>query len=74
MGLFNYLKNKFSKKDEVKEEVTSPVEEEKKEEEITEKYVRGLKKSNRGFMYKLKSLTTAFRKVNDEYFDELEEI
>ncbi len=74
MGLFNYLKNKFSKKDEVKEEVTTPVEEEKKEEEITEKYVRGLKKSNRGFMYKLKSLTTAFRKVNDEYFDELEEI
>ena len=45
-----------------------------KEEEQTKAYVQGLKKSNKGFMAKLKKLTSIFNKVNDEYFDELEEI
>ena len=39
-----------------------------------EAYVRGLQKSNRGFMNKLKSLTSVFHVVNDEYFEDLEEI
>ncbi len=98
MGLFKYLKDKFSlkKEDEVvienkeveintsdKEEVletSQNIEEDEVEkqvedkEELKETYVRGMKKSNRGFMYKLKSLTSMFHKVNEEYFDSLEEI
>ena len=103
MGLFNYLKNKFSSKKDKEEEKIATEEkvetksetsveetpevketkvetkeevkaEETKKEEKKEKYVRGLKKSNKGFMSKMKALTTLFHKVNDEYFDELEEI
>jgi len=47
---------------------------EEKIRENKEAYVRGLKKSNRGFMSKLKSLTSVFHVVNDEYFEDLEEI
>ena len=43
-------------------------------DEETRAYVRGLRKSNKGFMSKLKSLVNVFHKVNDEYFDELEQI
>ena len=43
-------------------------------DEQTRAYVRGLRKSNKGFMSKLKSLVNVFHKVNDEYFDELEQI
>jgi fused signal recognition particle receptor len=58
-----------------KEEEEKPVPaESKKEEENKDAYVRGMKKARHGFMYRLKSLTSLFHKVNEEYFDELEEI
>lgn len=58
------------------EEVTdSPKnEEEQAQEDEKAAYVRGMKKAHKGFMYRLKQLTSVFHKVNEEYFDELEEI
>ena len=67
-------KTEVTSNEEVVEEKEIEVKEESKKEETKEKYVRGLRKSNKGFMSKMKSLTTLFHKVNDEYFDELEEI
>ena len=52
----------FSKKDK---------EEEKKSVKI---YEKGLTKSRQGFVSKLANLTTKYNKVNEEYFEELEEI
>jgi fused signal recognition particle receptor len=46
----------------------------KAEVQNKETYVRGLKKAHHGFMFRLKALTHAFHKVNEEYFDDLEEI
>ena len=48
--------------------------EDTKAEENKEAYVRGMKKANRGFMFRLKSLANIFHKVNEEYFSDLEEI
>ena len=77
MGLINFLKSKFSKKDK-KEEKESQVTEEKKkvetEEEIENKYIAGLDKSRIGFTESMKKLAKANKVVNDEYFDELERI
>ncbi len=61
-GLFGLGKKK------TKEEV---FEEEKKSVKI---YEKGLYKSREGFVSKLVGLTTKYNKVNDEYFDDLEEI
>ena len=37
-------------------------------------YEKGLTKSRQGFVSKLAELTNRYKKVTDEYFDELEEI
>ena len=59
MGLISFLKNKFSKK---------------KEDTVIEKYSDGLKKSRQNFSSKLTELANRYKKVNQEYFEELEEI
>ena len=59
MGLFNNIKNIFSK-----HEVT--------EEQI--KYDKGLEKTRDSFVSSLNILGLKYTKVNDEYFDELENI
>ena len=61
-GLFGFGKKK------TKEEI---FEEEKKSVKI---YEKGLTRSRQGFVSKLAGLTSKYNKVNDEYFDELEEI
>ena len=61
-GLFGLGKKK------TKEEI---FEEEKKSVKI---YEKGLTRSRQGFVSKLAGLTSKYNKVNDEYFDELEEI
>ncbi|MCR5348025.1 MAG: signal recognition particle-docking protein FtsY [Bacilli bacterium] len=61
MGLFSFLKNKFSKKD-------------VKEKEETKSYEKGLEKSRKAFASKLDSLSKRYASVNEEYFEELEEI
>lgn len=57
-----------------KESVTSAEVKEDEEEEKRKAYASGMKKARKGFMYRLKSLTNMFHKVNEEYFDDLEEI
>ena len=86
MGLFNKIKNMFSKEKEVvvenaKEEIQEKEElaEVKEETPIEEKksvkvYEKGLTKSRQGFVSRLVGLTNKYNKVTEEYFDELEEI
>lgn len=62
MGLFSKLKEKISKKE---------VFEDKKQEE---KYDKGLEKTRKDFSDKLNSLNKKYKKVNSEYFEELEEM
>ena len=119
MGLIKFLKEKFSRKKEVKIEETvnsessksmenagifekncssaeilkktEAVQESCKKEEKTskiaaepqyfakkednlQKYDEGLAKSRKGFADKLKSLSKKYKKVNQDYFDDLEEV
>ena len=59
MGFFSFLKEKLSQK---------------KEQNNTEKYVDGLAKSRQNFASKLDSLSKRYKAVNEDYFEELEEI
>lgn len=63
MGLFNKLKNIVTKKN--KEENTS---------EDVKKYGEGLEKSRNEFVSKLSMLGIKYTKINEEYFEELENI
>lgn len=58
MGLFKFLREKIAKKN-VKE---------------TETYVSGMSKSRENFANKLDELSKRYREVNQEYFEQLEEI
>ena len=60
MGIFDKLKKVFTKDKEVKKEV--------------EVYTEGLEKTRKEFVSKLNILNLKYTKVNDEYFEELEEI
>lgn len=62
MGLFSKLKEKLSNK---------KVFEDKKQEE---KYSKGLEKTRKEFSDKLNTLNKKYKKVNEEYFEELEEM
>ena len=63
MGLFNKLKNIFNNKKE----------EEKTNEEV-KKYDEGLEKTRTEFVSKLNMLGIKYTKVNEEYFEELENV
>ena len=86
MGLFNKIKNMFSNNSETSVNI---VEEEKetlsnsdevvdiKEEKVAEEvevYEKGLKKSREGFVSRLANLTNHHKYIDDDYFEELEEI
>ena len=58
MGLFKFLREKFSKK----------------HEKETETYVSGMEKSRSNFANKLEELSKRYKEVNQEYFERLEEI
>ncbi len=62
MGIFDKLKEKFTKK------------EEKKVEEVTNIYEEGLEKTRNEFVSSLTLLGKKFTKVNEEYFEALESI
>lgn len=62
MGIFNKLKEKFTKK------------EEKKVEKVTNIYEEGLEKTRNEFVSSLTLLGKKFTKVNEEYFEALESI
>ena len=81
MGLFNKIKNIFTKDEqesvldkdlEVKQDLSesSTV----KEKSNVKIYEKGLSKSRNGFVSNLISLTSRYQKISDAYFDELEEI
>ena len=61
MGIFNKFKNIF----------TGKSEEQKKE---IETYDKGLEKTRKEFSSKLSLLSKKYKKVSEEYFEELEEI
>ena len=63
MGLFDKLKNIITRK-----------EVEVKKDETIKKYDEGLEKSRNEFVSKLSMLGIKYTKINDEYFDELENI
>ena len=63
MGLFDKLKNIITRK-----------EVEVKKHETVKKYDEGLEKSRNEFVSKLSMLGIKYTKINDEYFDELENI
>ena len=65
MGLFSKFKDKFIKTEE---------KEIKEEKESLEVYDKGLTKSRNTFSSRLLDLTKRYSKVNEEYFEELEEI
>ena len=69
MGLFKFLKDKFKKKEE------NSLENEKNLESV-KKYDEGLAKSRENFSKRLKALNKEFksRKLDDNYFNNLEEI
>ena len=87
MGLFQKIKNMFSSEE--KKEEKKIIKEEKIEEEISEinesiheedskdtvkVYEKGLTKSRQGFVSRLANLTNKYKKITDDYFEELEEI
>lgn len=65
MGLFNKLKNIVSKKEKTNNN---------EEERIIETYDKGLEKTRKEFVSKLSLLGHKYTKVNDEYFEELEDL
>ncbi len=83
MGLFNKIKNIFVKEEKIEEKESVEVvdftneavgETVAKEEQTVKVYEKGLTKSRKGFVSNLISLTSRYSKINDDYFDELEEI
>ena len=58
MGLFKFLKEKLGSK----------------KDEQKDKYVAGLDKSRKNFASRLKKLASTHTKIDDEYFEELEQI
>lgn len=76
MGFFSKIKNMFKGADIENEVSSNDVNTglEKKEKEEVKIYEKGLTKSREGFVSKLAELTGRYKKVNNEYFDELEEI
>ena len=85
MGLFSKIKEKFTKEKKTEDIITTSdvqqqkkeLKEEKKTEKVVENvkvYEKGLTKSRENFVSKLVGLTNKYKKITDEYFDELEEI
>ncbi len=64
MGLFKNIKNIFKKEEK----------EEKKKDSDIKVYEEGLSKTRENFVSRLVSLTTRHNKIDDEYFEELEDI
>ena len=83
MGLFNKIKNIFAKENNERQEnlgeyVDAHQESlenvHTKQEKDIQVYEKGLSKSRKGFVSNLIQLTSRYHKINEEYFEELEEI
>ena len=71
MEIFNKLKTMFQSNKGQNNDAVQNVE---KAQEEVKVYEKGLTKSRDGFVSKLANLTNKYRTINDDYFDELEEI
>ena len=69
MGLIKFLKDKFTKKKDENSLYLSA-----KKDDSLDKYDKGLEKSRKQFSNKLDELTKKYKLVNEDYFEELEEI
>lgn len=75
MGLFDKLRNKFKKVEENTEvQICEDIEKIQEEEKSVKIYEKGLTKSRENFVSKLVDLTLRHTKIDEDYFDELEEI
>ena len=84
MGIFSKIKNMFGQSKQEEKTLNSDTTEQKSEskEENVEKntvesvkiYEKGLVKSRENFVSRLVGLTKKYKKITEEYFDELEEI
>lgn len=72
MGFFDKLKNMISKKEEIKKNSENETQIESKKE--LETYEKGLKKTREEFVSKLSMLGHKYTKVNESYFEELEDL
>ncbi|HJA89167.1 MAG TPA: signal recognition particle-docking protein FtsY [Candidatus Jeotgalibaca merdavium] len=68
MGLFDRIKRAFTGED----VTTQPVNEEKRI--VIEKYDKGMEKTRKSFSDKINELFAGFREVDEDFFDDLEEI
>lgn len=75
-SFFERLKEKFSAKEELNEELISLDEYEELVESqfVTEKFKKGLKKSRDNFSNALNNLISSYREINEEFFEDLEEL
>lgn len=75
-SFFEKLKEKFSAKEELNEELISLDEYEEFVETqlVTEKFKKGLKKSRDSFSNALNNLISSYREINEEFFEDLEEL
>ena len=64
----------FCKKEEKNSKIAAEPQYFAKKEDNLQKYDEGLAKSRKGFADKLKSLSKKYKKVNQDYFDDLEEV
>ncbi len=74
MGIFNKIKTIFNKEESLEEKIINDSVEDNAIKEEIEIYEKGLTKSREGFVSRLVNLTNKYKKVNEEYFEELEEI
>ena len=78
MGLFSKIKNIFKNNEEVSVDKVdldkADVVEEQEEPKKTKIYEKGLTKTRNSFVSSLINLTNKYTRVNQDYFDELEEI
>lgn len=75
MSFFKKLKDKISKKEEEYQEQTSEAEnEEEDKESISDKFKQGLSKTRNSFSGKVNDLVARYRTVDEDFFEELEEI
>src|SRR5699024_10126902 len=68
MGLFDRIKRAFTGEDVVQE----PVNEEKRI--VIDKFDKGMEKTRKSFSDKLNELFSGFREVDEDFFDDLEEV
>lgn len=71
MGIFNKIKNMFNTQTDDKKDV---VNDSSSSSESVKIYEKGLSKTRNGFVSKLTNLSNKYSKINEDYFDELEEI